>query len=569
MVLPLIADFRTALHLANLDLGISGGTMEQRLRVVMAQLNIRVGDVYGNVEKVIEAASKARDDLKAQVIVFPELTLCGYPPEDLLLRSSMQSRIEKALQHVKDAVQGIVTVIGFPWVENGARYNSCAVISDGKELARYNKQRLPNYRVFDEKRYFEPGSGPCVVNIFGVPVGITICEDIWFSEPLKQACDAGAQIMLTLNASPFHRGKQAEREELLAERASECSIPMLYVNQVGGQDELVFDGNSFVVDGGGKVTQRAPAFEEGLFVSEFEIKEGALVPVLAQTNELLSLEASVYQALVAGVKDYVRRNGFKGVVLGLSGGIDSALVLAVAVDALGAENVEAVMMPYHYTAQMSQDDAKEEADILGVKYSVLPIASMVEAFLSTLAPMFEGLGKDTTEENLQARCRGTMLMAISNKKRYLVLTTGNKSEMAVGYATLYGDMAGGYDVLKDVPKTLVFRLCEYRNTLGYVIPRRVIDRPPSAELAPDQKDEDSLPPYPILDEILRLYIEQDLSADAITEKGFDQEVVRKVIRLVDLNEYKRRQAAVGPRVTERGFGRDRRYPITSGWSIGD
>ncbi|PYG98508.1 NAD+ synthase, partial [Arthrobacter stackebrandtii] len=289
----------------------------------------------------------------------------------------------------------------------------------------------------------------------------------------------------------------------------------------------------------------------------------------AQTTELLSIEASVYQALVAGVKDYVQRNGFKGVVLGLSGGIDSALVLAVAVDALGAENVEAVMMPYHYTAQMSQDDAKEEADILGVKYSVLPIASMVEAFLTTLAPMFEGLGKDTTEENLQARCRGTMLMAISNKKRYLVLTTGNKSEMAVGYATLYGDMAGGYDVLKDVPKTLVFRLCEYRNTLGYVIPQRVIDRPPSAELAPDQKDEDSLPPYPVLDEILRLYIEQDLSADAITEKGFDQEVVRKVIRLVDLNEYKRRQAAVGPRVTERGFGRDRRYPITSGWSIGD
>lgn len=570
MVLPLIADIRTALHLADLDLGISGGTMEQRLRVVMAQLNIRVGDVYGNVEKVIEAARKARDDLKAQVIVFPELTLCGYPPEDLLLRSSMQSRIEKALQHIKDAVQGIVAVIGFPWVEDdGARYNSCAVISDGKELARYNKQRLPNYRVFDEKRYFEPGSGPCVVNLSGVQVGITICEDIWFSEPLKQACDAGAQIMLTLNASPFHRGKQAEREELLAERANECSIPMVYVNQVGGQDELVFDGNSFVVDGGGQVTQRAPAFEEGLYVSDFEIKEGALVPVPAPTADLLSLEASVYQALVAGVKDYARRNGFQGVVLGLSGGIDSALVLAVAVDALGAENVEAVMMPYHYTAQMSQDDAKEEADILGVKYSVLPIAPMVEAFLSTLAPMFEGLGKDTTEENLQARCRGTMLMAISNKKRYLVLTTGNKSEMAVGYATLYGDMAGGYDVLKDVPKTLVFRLCEYRNTLGYVIPQRVIDRPPSAELAPDQKDEDSLPPYPVLDEILRLYIEHDLSADAITEKGFEKEVVRKVIRLVDLNEYKRRQAAVGPRVTERGFGRDRRYPITSGWSIGD
>ncbi|WP_095067229.1 NAD+ synthase [Pseudomonas sp. Irchel 3A18] len=543
--------------------------MDQRLRVVMAQLNIRVGDVHGNVEKIIEAVQTARDDLGAQVIVFPELTLCGYPPEDLLLRSSMQSRIEKALARVREAARGIVIVIGFPWVEDGARYNSCAVISEGEEVARYYKQRLPNYRVFDEKRYFESGSGPCVVNLFGIQVGITICEDIWFSEPLKQACDAGAQIMLTLNASPFHRGKQAEREALLAQRADECSIPMVYVNQVGGQDELVFDGNSFVVDGNGKVTQRAPAFEEGLYVTDFDCTDSALVPVPGTVIELLSLEASVYQALVSGVTDYVQRNGFKGVVLGLSGGIDSALVLAVAVDALGAENVEAVMMPYHYTAQMSQDDAREEADILGVKYSVLPIAPMVEAFLATLAPMFEGLGKDTTEENLQARCRGTMLMAISNKKRYLVLTTGNKSEMAVGYATLYGDMAGGFDVLKDVPKTLVFKLCEYRNTQGYVIPQRVIDRPPSAELAPDQKDEDSLPPYPVLDEMLRLYVEQDLSADAIIEEGFDAEVVRKVIRLVDLNEYKRRQAAVGPRITERGFGRDRRYPITSGWRIGD
>ncbi len=543
--------------------------MVQRLRVVMAQLNIRVGDVYGNVEQIIEATRRARDELNAQIIVFPELTLCGYPPEDLLLRSSMQSRIEKALLRVQEAAQGIAIVIGFPWVEKGARYNSCAVISEGKEIARYYKQRLPNYRVFDEKRYFEPGSGPCVVDLLGVHVGITICEDIWFAEPLKQACDAGAQIMLTLNASPFHRGKQAERELLLAKRASESSIPMIYVNQVGGQDELVFDGNSFVVDGNGKVTQRAPAFEEGLFVSDFEIKGGILAPVAGPVTELLSLEASVYQALVVGVRDYVRRNGFKGVVLGLSGGIDSALCLAIAVDALGAENVEAVMMPYHYTAQMSQDDAKEEADLLGVKYSVLPIAPMVEAFLNTLAPMFEGLAKDTTEENLQARCRGTMLMAISNKKRYLVLTTGNKSEMAVGYATLYGDMAGGFDVLKDVPKTLVFRLSEYRNTLGYVIPQRVIDRPPSAELSPDQKDEDSLPPYPVLDEMLRLYIEHDYSADAIIEHGFDRELVRKVIRLVDLNEYKRRQAAVGPRITERGFGRDRRYPITSGWSIGD
>ncbi|WP_350647243.1 NAD+ synthase [Pseudomonas sp. HY13-MNA-CIBAN-0226] len=551
--------------------------MAHSLRVVMAQLNIRVGDIQGNVEKIIEAAKKARDELHAQIIVFPELTLCGYPPEDLLLRTSMQRRIEKAINKVREAARGIAVVVGFPWVESGSgheelqsnRYNSCAIFVDGTEVGRYHKQKLPNYRVFDEKRYFVPGSGPCVVELFGVKIALGICEDIWFPEPLNEACDAGAQIMLTLNASPFHRGKQAEREELLSRRANECSIPMIYVNQVGGQDELVFDGNSFVVDGNGKIIQRAPAFEEGLFHVDFSIKENVLLPVEAAKSELLSIEASVYQALVTGVRDYVQRNGFKGVVLGLSGGIDSALSLVVAVDALGAENVEAVMMPYHYTAQMSQDDAKEEADLLGVKYSVMPIQPMVEAFLNTLAPEFEGLPKDTTEENLQARCRGVILMAISNKKRYLVLTTGNKSEMAVGYATLYGDMAGGFDVLKDVPKTLVFRLCEYRNTLGYVIPQRVIDRPPSAELAPDQKDEDSLPPYSVLDEILRLYVEHDYSADAIVGAGFDKEVVHKVIRLVDINEYKRRQAAVGPRVTERGFGRDRRYPITSGWRIGD
>lgn len=551
--------------------------MTQSLRVVMAQLNIRVGDIQGNVEKIIEAAHKARDELQAQIIVFPELTLCGYPPEDLLLRSSMQHRVEKALEQVRNAAKGIAIIIGFPWLEEGSgndalesrRYNSCAVFAECAELARYYKQQLPNYRVFDEKRYFVPGNRPCIVELSGVKVALGICEDIWFSEPLNQACHAGAQIMLTLNASPFHRGKQAEREALLAQRATECSIPILYVNQVGGQDELVFDGNSFVIDGKGQVTQRAPAFEEGLYVADFALEGNDLQPVTADKAELLTVEASVYRALVVGVRDYVRRNGFKGVVLGLSGGIDSALSLAVAVDALGTENVEAVMMPYHYTAQISQDDAKEEADLLGVRYSVLPIQPMVEAFLDTLAPEFEGLPADTTEENLQARCRGVLLMAISNKKRYLVLTTGNKSEMAVGYATLYGDMAGGFDVLKDVPKTLVFRLCEYRNTVGYVIPQRVIDRPPSAELSPDQKDEDSLPPYPTLDEILRLYVELDYSADAIIREGFDRDVVHKVIKLVDINEYKRRQAAVGPRVTERGFGRDRRYPITSGWQIGD
>lgn len=543
--------------------------MSQTLRVVMAQLNLRVGDVHGNVERIIEAACNARDDRDADVIVFPELSLCGYPPEDLLLRSSMQRRIEQGLKRLQEAVRGIYLVVGYPWLEEEKRFNAAAVIADGELLATYYKQHLPNYRVFDERRYFEPGSEACVVDIKGVPVALSICEDIWFPGPMRQAHEAGAQLVLSLNASPFHLDKQHEREEVLATRVSESGMPVVYVNQVGGQDELVFDGGSCVIDAGGQITQRAPAFVEGVYPVDLVIGEGGVVPRAAACAPLPELEASVYQALVMGVRDYVQKNGFRGVILGLSGGIDSALTLAVAVDALGAERVEAVMMPYHYTAQMSLEDAEAEARALGVTYRVLPIAPMVEAFMSTLAPVFAGLGRDTTEENLQARCRGTLLMAISNKKGYLVLTTGNKSEMAVGYATLYGDMAGGFDVLKDVPKTLVFRLCEYRNRLGPVIPQRVIDRPPSAELAPGQKDEDSLPPYPVLDEILKLYVEYDLSANAIVAEGFDEDTVKRVLRLVDLNEYKRRQAAVGVRVTQRGFGRDRRYPITSGWRLGD
>ncbi|MDR6179740.1 NAD+ synthase (glutamine-hydrolyzing) [Pseudomonas sp. SORGH_AS 211] len=540
--------------------------MSQLLNVVMAQVNLKVGDIHGNVDRIIAAAQEARDDLHGDLIVFPELSLCGYPPEDLLLRSSMQRRIEQGLQRIRQEIAGIHVLVGFPWIEEGRRYNACAVYRDGAELTFYRKQQLPNYRVFDEKRYFEPGDGAAVFDYQGVPIGVTICEDIWFAEPMAKARAAGARLMLNLNASPFHGGKQPEREAVVGERAREGGMPVVYVNQVGGQDELVFDGHSFVVDARGQVSQRAPAFVEGLYPVIFD---EALQPQPAALAPVASLDASVYDALVLGVRDYVRKNGFKGVVLGLSGGIDSALVLAVAVDALGAEQVEAVMMPYHYTAQISLDDAEAEARTLGVRYSVLPIAAMVEAFQETLAGEFAGLGRDTTEENLQARCRGTLLMAISNKKGYLVLTTGNKSEMAVGYATLYGDMAGGFDVLKDVPKTLVFRLCRYRNRAGEVIPQRVIDRPPSAELSPDQKDEDSLPPYPVLDEILRLYVEQDLSAVDIVAAGFDEETVRRVLRLVDLNEYKRRQAAVGARVTQRGFGRDRRYPITSGWRIGD
>ncbi|MNQ41248.1 Glutamine-dependent NAD(+) synthetase [compost metagenome] len=543
--------------------------MRQSLRIVMAQLNFRVGDVHGNVERIIEAANSARGAWEADVIVFPELSLCGYPPEDLLLRSSMQRRVEQGLQRLRDEVRGIYLVVGYPWLEDELRYNACAVIADGQLLATYYKQQLPNYRVFDEKRYFEPGLQPCVVDIKGVPVALSICEDLWYPEPMEQARAAGAQLMLSLNASPFHLDKQLEREELLAERVAEGEIPVIYVNQVGGQDELVFDGGSCVMDAGGMICQRAPAFVEGLYPVDLQLQEGGWMPRRTHCAELPELEASVYQALMVGVRDYVLKNGFKGVVLGLSGGIDSALTLAVAVDALGAERVEAVMMPYHYTAQISLEDAETEARLLGVAYRVLPIAPIVDAFQQGLAPVFDGHVRDASEENLQARCRGTLLMAISNKKGSLVLTTGNKSELAVGYATLYGDMAGGFDVLKDVPKTLVFRLAEYRNSLGPVIPPRVIERPPSAELAPGQQDENSLPPYPLLDEILKLYIEHDLSANAIIAEGFDGDTVNRVLRMVDRNEYKRRQAAVGVRVTQRGFGRDRRYPITSGWRLGD
>tara|TARA_Y100001001_G_scaffold86538_1_gene84655 strand:- start:200 stop:1831 length:1632 start_codon:yes stop_codon:yes gene_type:complete len=543
--------------------------MTATLRIVMAQLNMRVGDILGNLERIIESSRHARDELGARVIVFPELSLCGYPPEDLLLRSSMQARISRALDQLCEQVQGIYVVVGYPWQQDDLCYNMAAVIADGRILASYAKQHLPNYRVFDEKRYFAEGSEPCCLEIDGLPVALSVCEDIWHPQPMAQARDAGARLMLNLNASPFHMDKQREREAMLAERAAEGSMPIIYVNQVGGQDELVFDGGSVAVDSDGQIACRVSPFCEGLYPvdvqfddSQVRLRQGALAA-------MPELEASVYQALVTGVRDYVNKNGFKGVVLGLSGGIDSALTLAVAVDALGAERVEAVMMPYHYTSGMSLEDAEAQAHAMHVTYRVLPIAPMVEAFMQTLEPVFSGLPRDTTEENLQARCRGTLLMALSNKTGSLVLTTGNKSEMAVGYATLYGDMAGGFDVLKDVPKTLVFRLAEYRNTLGAVIPQRVIDRPPSAELAPDQKDEDSLPPYPVLDEILRLYIEHDLSASAIIAAGFDEDQVKRVVRLVDLNEYKRRQAAVGARITQRGFGRDRRYPITSGWAMED
>lgn len=542
------------------------------LEVIIAQLDFMVGDIDGNTSQILAAARTAVTDHSADVIVFPELTLTGYPPEDLLFRASIRTRVEKALARLcAELPAEIYTLIGYPKGEGAQLFNAAGVIHGGKIIAEYHKQELPNYLVFDEKRYFQSGNAACVVDIKGIQVGVTICEDIWHEGPMSQARDAGAQLMLNLNASPFHLGKESVREELLFKRAREGRMPIVYANLVGGQDELVFDGGSLVVDAEGSPCFRAPAFEEGLFAVSFSGSEN-MIPEVGTVAAAQSKEESAYKALVLAVRDYVNKNGFAGAVLGLSGGIDSALTLAVAVDALGADRVEAVMMPFRYTSQMSLDDAEAEARTLDVRYVVRPIEPMYEAFMQTLEPDFAGTKRDTTEENLQARCRGVMLMALSNKKRYIVLTTGNKSEMAVGYATLYGDMAGGFDVLKDVPKTLVFSLCEYRNSLTPdqpPIPQRVIDRPPSAELAPDQKDEDSLPPYPELDAILEMYVEKDFSADAIVAEGYDRDVVQKVIRLVDLNEYKRRQAAVGARITTRAFGRDRRYPITCKWPAGE
>jgi len=535
------------------------------LRIAMAQLNMLVGDIEGNAARVIAAAEQARDELKADLVVFPELTLTGYPPEDLLLRPRLLTRTLAALEGINQKLRGIDVVLGYPHAAVGGIYNAASLLRDGKVVSTYHKQHLPNYSVFDEKRYFAAGSEACVVEIKGVPVGLTICEDIWQPGSVSQACAAGARFIVNINASPFHINKGNEREHTVRERVAEGQVPVLYVNLVGGQDELVFDGGSFVMDSQGQITQQAPAFEEGLFLSEFQIDGDTVTPVPGEYTAPLSVEASVYKALVLGVGDYIEKNGFPGVVLGLSGGIDSALSLAIAVDAIGAERVEAVMMPSRYTADISLDDARAEAETLGVDYRVIPIEPAFNVFLDSLKDEFAGREVDTTEENIQARCRGILLMAISNKKGKMVLTTGNKSEMAVGYATLYGDMAGGFDALKDVPKTLVFRLARYRNTLSPVIPERVITRPPSAELAADQQDSDSLPDYEELDAILEMYVERDLCREEIVAAGYDEATVRRVIRLVDLNEYKRRQAPPGVRITRRAFGRDRRYPITSGF----
>ncbi|MCC7413519.1 MAG: NAD+ synthase [Gammaproteobacteria bacterium] len=538
----------------------SGG----RVRFALAQLDFPVGDIDGNAARVIATANRARTELGADVVVFPELALTGYPPEDLLLRPELYRRVEAALAQVAAAVRGIDVILGYPASDGGRRYNSAVVLRDGVRLTQYRKQHLPNYGVFDEKRYFCSGESPVATFTHGpIRIAISICEDIWEPGTGAQARAAGAGVLVNLNASPYHLGKCRERQAVLRRNVDEGGVPILYLNVVGGQDELVFDGASMAMTGGGEIVYRGPHFEPQLAAIDvgpdgaLSVHAGAVAPIPGD-------EESVYGALVLGVRDYVRKNGFNGAVLGLSGGIDSALTLTIAVDALGADQVEAVLMPSRYTAAMSVEDARLEATALGVACHVISIEGTVAAFNAALAPLFAGLANDVTEENIQARCRGVLLMAISNKKGRIVLATGNKSEMSVGYATLYGDMAGGFAPLKDVPKMLVYRLAAWRNTRGAVIPRRVIDRAPSAELRADQRDEDTLPPYPVLDAILERYIEHDQTPAQIVAAGFAPDVVARVARMVDRAEYKRRQAAPGVRVTRRAFGRERRFPITSG-----
>jgi len=538
---------------------------EGQLRLVLAQINPLVGDIQGNCQRIIETAIQARDHHQADAVVFPELTLLGYPPGDLLLRTAVIDRVVGALEDLCHTLNGIDVIVGFPHRENGTLYNAAALIRDGEVHAIYHKQRLPNYGVFDELRYFKPGDAPCIVGIKGIPVALSLCEDIWGPEPMKRAVQAGARLVINLNASPFRQDKGRAREAVCRERVRENGVPIAYVNQVGGQDELVFDGGSFVIDGEGSITCQAELLEETLLVADFVDTQPVLTAAPGHCAPPLTLEAAIYQAIVLGIRDYVGKNRFPGVIIGLSGGVDSALTLALAVDALGADRVEGVLMPSRFTSNMSLEDARAEAEALGVHHETISIETTFSAFLESLHPVFAGRPVDATEENIQARCRGIILMAIANKKGKIVLTTGNKSELSVGYATLYGDMAGGFAPIKDVPKTLVYRLANYRNGIHPVIPQRVLDRPPSAELAPDQKDEDSLPPYDILDPILMRFVVEDQSPAEIVADGFDPATVERIITMINRNEYKRRQAPPGVRISRLAFGRDRRYPITSGW----
>lgn len=528
------------------------------MQIVIAQCNFTVGAIAQNSQLIIDT-TLASD--KGSVVVFPELAVTGYPPEDLLYRPDLYQRVEQSLEKIANASNEHVIVVGHPWREQSLTYNAASVYYQGQLLTRYYKQALPNYGVFDEQRYFAAGNESAVFEYQGKRIALLICEDLWTDQPIAKLDDQAVDLLLSLNASPFNSEKQTEREALLKKRANNHQLPIVYVNHVCGQDELVFDGGSFAINKKAELVARLPHYVEKIqtltFKDDLLTSEQALLPS--------SEEAEIYQALVLATRDYVLKNGFKGAVLGLSGGIDSALTLAIAVDALGADKVQAVMMPFKYTAQMSVEDAKAQAQTMGIEFDIVSIEPMFDSFMQALNPLFDNAAVDTTEENLQARSRGVILMALSNKKRRLVLTTGNKSEMAVGYCTLYGDMAGGFAPIKDVPKILAYRLSEYRNSLSPVIPQRVIDRPPSAELAPDQVDQDNLPAYDELDAILEAYVENDLSLTDIVALGYDEAVVSKIMRLVDINEYKRRQSAIGPKITQRNFGKDRRYPITSGF----
>jgi NAD+ synthase (glutamine-hydrolysing) len=529
--------------------------------MALAQLNQKLGDLAGNARAILAAVDAGRR-AGASLVVTPELSLCGYPPEDLLLRPAFLDACAAALAALAAEITDVVAIVGFPERRDGARHNAVAVLRGGRIEAIYRKHRLPNYTVFDEQRYFTPGTAPCVFDVDGVRCGIVICEDGWFPDPAAQARNAGAQVIIVPNGSPYHTAQQSLRVAQMEARVRECGVPFVYVNRVGGQDELVFDGASFVMDVGGVIAQQLPAWQETVAIAELD---GA-TPRRVRGGLDPALEPNVYQALVTGVGDYVEKNNFPGVLLGLSGGVDSALTLAIAVDALGSQRVRAVMLPSRYSAPISLEDAREMARIVRVRYDEIPIGPMFDAFLASLRAEFAGLAPDAAEENIQARIRGTLLMALSNKFGSIVLTTGNKSEMAVGYATLYGDMAGGFAVLNDISKTLVYRLCRYRNRLGRVIPERIITRPPSAELRADQVDQDSLPPYDVLDAILEAYVEHNLAPAEIVARGLPADDVRNVVRLIKINEYKRRQAAVGIRITPRGFGKDWRYPITSAWN---
>jgi len=533
------------------------------VRIIIGQLNFTVGDIENNTKKIIKAIKQGSESYDADIIVFPELSVSSYPPEDLLLRSAFINSIDIALEKIKSETKNVLVILGYPLSKDEKLYNACSLIHDGKIKKTYCKQYLPNYGVFDEKRYFSPGNETCLFEINGVTAALSICEDIWVSKPTSDAAAANAKILFNINASPYDKNKNSERKKIISKRASESNMHIVYVNLVGGQDELIFDGSSMIFDRNGDVIFRAPEFKEGLYEASINTERTKIKSEKIDLNSIK--EESIYNGLVIGVKDYVKKNNFQGVVIGLSGGIDSALTLCIAVDALGPENVEVLIMPSRFTAKMSVDDACALAKKLKVSYQIISIEPPFNAFLQALKPIFKKLPTDTTEENIQARIRGILLMAISNKYNKLVLTTGNKSEMSVGYATLYGDMAGGYSPLKDVWKTLVYQLAKWYNKNKKVIPKNIINRPPTAELRDNQLDQDTLPDYEILDSILEQYIEFDKCPEEIIRNGFDKETVYKIVNLVDKNEYKRRQAAPGVKITRKAFGKDRRYPISSGY----